>query len=95
MIPNPPDILLAADCSYLESNVPLLVSTMEILMGKDTLCYFCYKKRRRADKEMIRRLSKLFEVEEMRGMWDKNGVYLYEIKKRTSVLRQDQGKKGV
>ena len=75
--------------------MPLLVDTMKTLMGKDTLCYFCYKKRRRADKDMIRRLSKLFEVVEMKGTWDQNGVFLYEIKKRTSVLRQDQGQKGV
>ena len=72
--------------------MPLLESTMKTLMGKDTLCYFCYKKRRRADKDMIRRLSKLFEVGEMRGTWEENGVFLYEIKKRPSVLHHDQGK---
>ncbi|CAF9942043.1 MAG: hypothetical protein ALECFALPRED_009465 [Alectoria fallacina] len=74
MIPSPPDILLAADCCYLESNVPLLIATMEALMRKDTVCYFCYKRRRRADKDTIRKLSKLFEVE--------------EIKVQTSGLRQ-------
>ena len=58
-------------------------------MGKDTLCYFCYKKRRRADKDMIRRLSKLFEVEKMKGRWEENGVFLYEIKKRPTVFHHD------
>ena len=43
-------------------------------MRKDTVCYFCYKRRRRADKDTIRKLSKLFEVE--------------EIKVQTSGLRQ-------
>ncbi|KAL9070833.1 MAG: hypothetical protein Q9161_004624 [Pseudevernia consocians] len=80
-IPSPPDVILAADCCYLESNVPLLVATMEALMGNDTVCYFCYKKRRRADKDMIRKLNKLFEVEEIKGKWDKDGVFLYKIKK--------------
>lgn len=89
-IPVPPDIVLAADCCYLESNVPLLVSTMEILMGRDTLCYFCYKKRRRADQIMILRLRKMFEVEEIKGKWDKDGVFLYEIKKRKLSSRWDQ-----
>lgn len=51
-------------------------------MGNDTLCYFCYKKRRRADKDMIRKLSKLFNVEEIKGKWGKDGVFLYKIKRR-------------
>lgn len=51
-------------------------------MGNDTLCYFCYKKRRRADKDMIRKLSKLFNVEEIKGKWAKDGVFLYKIKRR-------------
>ena len=55
-------------------------------MGKDTLSYFCCKNRRRADKDMIRKLSKLFEVEEIKGKWEKDGVFLYEIRKRRSVL---------
>lgn len=62
------------------------MATMVALMGKDTTCYFCYKRRRRADKDMIRKLSKLFEVEEIRGKWEKDGVFLYEIKKRMSIL---------
>ena len=86
MIPTPPDVILAADCCYLESNVPLLVATMEALMGNDSVCWFCYKKRRRADKDMIRKLRKLFGVEEIKGGWEKDGVFLYEIKKAKSLL---------
>ena len=81
MIPKPPDVLLAADCCYLESIVPLLMATMEALMGDDTVCYFCYKKRRRADKDMIRKLRKLFDVEEIKGKWEKDGVFMYEMRK--------------
>lgn len=50
-------------------------------MGEETVCFFCYKKRRRADKEVIRRLGKMFVVEEIKGAWDKDGVFLYEIKR--------------
>lgn len=93
--PVPPDVLLAADCCYLESNIPLLTSTMETLMGRDTLCYFCYKKRRRADQIMIVRLSKIFEVQEIKGKWDKDGIFLYEIKKRNLSSRRDQATNGL
>ena len=50
-------------------------------MGEETVCFFCYKKRRRADREVIRRLGKMFVVEEIKGGWDKDGVFLYEIKR--------------
>ena len=51
-------------------------------MGEYTICFFCYKKRRRADREMIRKLSKLFNVVEIEGKWGKDGVFLYKIKRR-------------
>lgn len=54
-------------------------------MGEDTVCYFCYKKRRRADKDVIRKLGKLLEVEEIKGTWEKDGVFLYELKKGKSM----------
>ena len=55
-------------------------------MGEGTVCFFCYKRRRRADRDVIRRLSKMFEVEEVKGEWDKDGVFLYEIRQRKMVL---------
>lgn len=64
-------------------------------MGEDTVCFFCYKKRRRADKEMIRKLSKLFEVGAIKGKWDNDGVFLYEIKKRRSIQRSGQARNGL
>lgn len=63
----------------------MLTATMEALMGEDTVCYFCYKKRRRADKDVIRKLGKLLEVEEIKGTWEKDGVFLYELKKGKSM----------
>ena len=42
-IPNQPDILLAADCVYFEPAFPLLMKSMEDMIGVDTVCYFCCK----------------------------------------------------
>ena len=93
-IPCPPQILLAADCCYLEESAPLLTTTMKALMGNDTVCYFCYKKRRRADKDVIRRLSKLFEVKKINGKWVKDGVFLYRVRRRTIILGVGQAENG-
>ena len=68
--------------------------TMKELMGNDTVCYFCYKKRRRADKDVIRKLSKLLEVKKINGEWVKDGVFLYRVRRRTSTLRTDQAEDG-
>ena len=48
--------------------------------------FFCFKRRRRGDRDVIRRLGKMFEVEEVKGEWDKDGVFLYEIRQRKMVL---------
>lgn len=64
-------------------------------MGNDTVCYFCYKKRRRADKDMIRKLRKLFGVEEIKGGWEKDGVFMYEIKKVKSSLGAGKARIGL
>ena len=79
MIPKPPDILLAADCCYLEETFPLLLGTMEQLIGEKTVCYFCYKRRRRADKDMMKMIRKRLKVEEIEGAWQRERVFLYEI----------------
>lgn len=42
------DVLLAADCVYLESSFPLLVDTLVQLAGPDTLVLLSYKKRRKS-----------------------------------------------
>ena len=55
-------------------------------MGGGTVCFFCYKRRRRADRDVIRRLSKMFEVEEVKGEWDQDGVFLCEIRQRKMAL---------
>ena len=52
---------------------------MKDLIGKQTVCYFCYKKRRRADKEMTRMLKRAFDVVEFEGNWQKEGMFVFKI----------------
>ena len=66
-IPEEPDVILAADCVYFEPAFPLLLETMRELIGQETVCYFCFNKRRRADEDMTKILGKMFEVEAIRG----------------------------
>lgn len=64
-LPVPPDIVLAADCVYFEPAFPLLLSTLSDLLGEKTVCYFCFKRRRRADMGFARELKKRFDVAEV------------------------------
>jgi len=57
-----PDIVLAADCVYFEPAFPLLLQTLVDLIQDLTVCYFCFKRRRRADLTFIKTLKKRFEV---------------------------------
>jgi predicted nicotinamide N-methyase len=64
-LPSKPDILLAADCVYYEPAFPLLHKTLLDLIGPQTVCYFCFKKRRRADMNCIKTIKKSFDVKEV------------------------------
>jgi len=64
-IPSQVDIVLAADCVYLEPSFPLLLKTLEDLIGQETVCYFCFKKRRKADMKFLKTLKRLFVVLEI------------------------------
>ncbi|KAL9009935.1 MAG: hypothetical protein Q9173_005081 [Seirophora scorigena] len=79
--PSAPDILLAADCAYFEPAFPLLLQTMRELMGPGAVCYFCFKKRRRADLGFVKMARKVFEVSAVEddpdgGVWGREGVHL-------------------
>lgn len=78
-IPAHPDIILAADCVYFEPAFPFLQKTLLELIGADTICYFCYKKRRRADLQFIKAIKKLFEVKEVLGGPDKEASFRQNI----------------
>ncbi|KAF2673725.1 hypothetical protein BT63DRAFT_367821 [Microthyrium microscopicum] len=61
-MPSQPDIILAADCVYFEPAFPLLEKTLVDLIGDNSVCYFCFKKRRRADMHFIKSIKKSFNV---------------------------------
>jgi hypothetical protein len=60
-----PDIVLAADCVYFEPAFPLLQQTLQDLIGPSTTCYFCFKRRRRADMHFMKAIKKKFVVEDI------------------------------
>lgn len=57
-----PDIVLAAECVYFEPAFPLLLQTLKDLIGENTVCYFSFKKRRRADMGFVKTMKKIFSV---------------------------------
>lgn len=78
---NQPDILLAADCVYFEPAFPLLLKTMKELIGPGTVCYFCMKKRRKADMRFIKDMKKTFLVVDVeddpnKSTWTKEAIML-------------------
>lgn len=77
------DIVLAADCVYFEPAFPLLLQTLVDLIGSNTICYFCFKKRRKADMRFIKDMRKKFNVREIeygdQEADQKEGIYLLEV----------------
>ncbi|RMY62766.1 hypothetical protein D0864_12760 [Hortaea werneckii] len=76
-VPAHPDVVLAADCVYFEPAFPLLQQTLEELIGPNTTCYFCFKKRRRADMQFMKAIKKTMLVEDVADDPDKD-VYARE-----------------
>jgi protein N-lysine methyltransferase METTL21A len=81
-----PDVVLAADCVYFEPAFPLLLQTLDRLVGPKTICYFCFKKRRKADWRFVRDMKRKLDVRDVE--YDakegdrREGVYLYEVRRR-------------
>lgn len=84
-----PDVVLAADCVYFEPAFPLLLQTLGDLIGPDTVCYFCFKKRRKADWRFIRNMQKQFECDRVvyksARTDEMEGVFLFRVKKRVKA----------
>ncbi|CAK7215993.1 Protein-lysine N-methyltransferase efm6 [Sporothrix curviconia] len=85
---QPPSIVLAADCVYFEPAFPLLLATLEELLVLDEkmVIYFCFKKRRRADNQFVKKAQKKFciteIVDEDRPVFSREGLYLYTFTRR-------------
>ncbi|KAJ7162531.1 putative methyltransferase-domain-containing protein [Mycena crocata] len=83
-----PDVILAADCVYVESAFPLLVQTLDDLVeaNADTEVLFCYKKRRKADKRFFALLKKKFKWNDVaddpaRAMYSRESISLLRLTK--------------
>lgn len=80
-VPQHPDIVLAAECVYFEPAFPLLQRTLRDLIGENTVCYFCFKKRRRADMGFVRTMKKMFDVKAVEDdpdkvKWSRENLYM-------------------
>lgn len=64
-LPTPVDVVLAADCVYFEPAFPLLQQTLQDLILENTVCFFCFKKRRRADMQFLKTVRRMFNVKEV------------------------------
>jgi hypothetical protein len=62
-MPAHPEVILAADCIYFEPAFPLLLQTLQDLIGPRTVCYYSCVKRCKADAQFMKAARKLFEVE--------------------------------
>ena len=88
VVQEKPNVILAADCVYFEPAFPLLLTTLEELLGlcEDAVIYFCFKKRRRADMQFIKNARKKFVVEEIedqdREKFSREGLFLYTFKRK-------------
>ena len=93
-----PDVILAADCVYFEPAFPLLLKTLEELMGasddghegRNPVCWFSMKKRRKADMRFVRTLRKAFVVREvdLADEPDREGVLLL-VRTCTTIFISD------
>ena len=80
-LPQYPDVILAADCVYFEPAFPLLQQTLKDIIGPNTVCYFCFKRRRRADLTFMKTAGKMFDVREVeddpdKPVWSKERLFL-------------------
>lgn len=87
IIPRWPAVILAADCVYFEPAFPSLKSTLQDLLGPASVCYFCFKKRRRADARFMKEAKKVFDIVELKesvdvGEFRRENIFLYTIRSK-------------
>lgn len=88
-VPSHPAVVLAADCVYFEPAFPLLISTLQDLLSPGSICYFCFKKRRRADVRFMKMAKKAFDVEEVQddpdsAIYKRESIFLYTIRPKST-----------
>ncbi|KAI5784666.1 putative methyltransferase-domain-containing protein [Geopyxis carbonaria] len=66
IVEKPVDFIIAADCVYYEPAFPLLEKTLVDLVSENTIVFFCFKKRRRADLTFMKAIKKRLKVREIK-----------------------------
>lgn len=95
---NPPTHILAADCVYFEPAFPLLIQTLgDILTAcPQAVIYFCFKKRRNADKQFMKNAKKLFSIEEIEDLdkpvWSREQLFMYTIKSKNAKVVETESR---
>lgn len=89
-IPRHPEVILAADCVYFEPAFPLLISTLDELLGPNSVCYFCFKKRRRADLRFLKLAKKIFHLTLINDdpdaeTYKRENIHLYSIRSKSGA----------
>lgn len=90
-----PTVVLAADCVYFEPAFPLLLQTLTDLLAlsppKECTVYFCFKKRRRADMQFLKKAQKMFSVVEVpdqdRPVFSRQNLFLYAITSKEEAIK--------
>nr|XP_023907905.1 protein-lysine N-methyltransferase EFM6-like [Quercus suber] len=94
-VPADPDVILAADCVYFEPAFPLLLQTLQMLIGPKTICFFCFKKRRRADMQFMKAARKSFVIQDVeddpdRDVYKRENITLYVLVCEPCVVSTDR-----
>lgn len=80
------DLILLADCIYLEPLFDPLISTLLEVMQKDgAVAYLCYKKRRKADVRFFKQLKRHFTLQELEAEQQrarKDSIHLYKVMRK-------------
>lgn len=82
------DLVLAADCVYLEKAFPLLEKTLlDITATRDVPIWMSYKRRRKADRLFFRAIRKKFIVNEIKDFpefeqFHRDSVFLFELRNK-------------
>lgn len=89
------DVILAADCVYLEKAFPLLEKTLLDMTNKDTLVLMSYRKRRKADSKFFRKIRKNFDIVPITDFEDynhylKQRTHLFQLVRRTAPQKASE-----
>ncbi|EQL01170.1 hypothetical protein G6O67_001001 [Ophiocordyceps sinensis] len=85
-----PNVILAAECVYLEPAFPLLMQTLKDLLALNhgAVVYFCFKRRRRADLQFIKMARKAFKVDQVsdedRPVFERQQLFLFSLRYKTA-----------